>query len=72
MTSKVNFVLKIVVLSAVLAAAIKYLGPYLAIPATSAIALTLVLLPTLLMAVALAWRAWQSQSQQQASQQDVN
>jgi len=65
MTTQAGFVLKVLVLSAVLSILIKYAGPYIPIPATGAmflgndplqaIALILVFLPTLFMAFAL-WR----------------
>lgn len=58
------FVVKLLVLSAVLAVAIKYLVPFLQIPATSQIALILVLTPTVLLAAILAWRQWQFDKQQ--------
>jgi hypothetical protein len=57
MNNRAGFVLKILVLSAILAIAIKYVAPYFNIPATSTIALISVLLPTGVMGVALSWRA---------------
>ncbi|WP_110984443.1 hypothetical protein [Acaryochloris thomasi] len=54
------FLVKILVLSAVISVAIRYLGPLLPLPATSSVALALVLSPTVIMSVALAWRANQS------------
>lgn len=52
-----GFVVKVLIASTAIAWAIKGLGSRLPLPETSAIALTMVLLPTLLMSVALAWRA---------------
>lgn len=56
MDSKVDTVLKVLLLSAGLSCVIKYLAPSLHIPATSTNALTAVLLPTVFLAAALAWR----------------
>jgi hypothetical protein len=55
-----GFLVKILVLSTLISAAIKYLGPLLHLPITNGIALTLVLSPTVIMSVALAFRANQS------------
>ncbi|MGB7415024.1 MAG: hypothetical protein WA902_12525 [Thermosynechococcaceae cyanobacterium] len=52
-----GFLAKILVLSAVISVAIKEVGPLLPIPAVSAVALALVLSPTVIMAIALALRA---------------
>lgn len=54
------FLTKILVLSAVISAAIKYLGPSLPLPAINGVALVIVLSPTIVMSIALAWRANQS------------
>lgn len=51
-----GFLLKVLAISAGIAVLIKYYGPSLAIPATSSVALAIVLLPTVLMAIALTWR----------------
>jgi membrane protein YdbS with pleckstrin-like domain len=64
MDSQWIFVLKLLVISAVIAAAIKYVVPFLQIPATATVALVFVLSPTILMAGALAWRRWQFDKQQ--------
>lgn len=48
--SSINLVLKVLGASLVLAIAIKYGAPYLAIPPTSAIALISVLLPSVILA----------------------
>jgi hypothetical protein len=52
-----DFLIKILVLSALISVAIKYLGPLLHLPMANGIALTLVLTPTVIMSVALAFRA---------------
>ncbi|WP_199249209.1 hypothetical protein [[Phormidium] sp. ETS-05] len=53
------FVVKVILASGAISLAIVTGGPALNIPATSAIALTLVLLPPLLIAGILGLRAWQ-------------
>lgn len=58
------FVVKLLALSAVLAAAIKYLAPFLNLPATTAFALVLVLTPSVLLAVLLVWRQSQFDKRQ--------
>ncbi|NWF61115.1 MAG: hypothetical protein HXY43_18110 [Fischerella sp.] len=62
MESQIGFVLKVFLLSAVISVLIKYAGIFLPIPATATNALILVLLPTVLMAIALLWR-FQAQKQ---------
>jgi membrane protein YdbS with pleckstrin-like domain len=57
------FLLKLLLLSAALSGLIKYVVPWFELPATSVIALLLVISPTLLLAAALAWRYWRSQHQ---------
>lgn len=56
-----GFILKVLVVSTGLAAAIKYLGPTVAIPTTPLIVLTIVLMPTAIVAVALLWRISKTQ-----------
>jgi hypothetical protein len=56
MENQLSFVLKVFLLSAVISLLIKYVGPFLFIPATSVNALMIVLLPTVIMAIALLWR----------------
>ena len=51
-----GFIVKVLAISAAIAILIKFGGPSLVIPATPAIALTIVLLPTVIMAIALGWR----------------
>lgn len=62
MENKTGFILKIFILSYVLSAMIKYGAPYLKIPAESNIVLIIVLLPTILLAIALWWRYQQQQN----------
>jgi hypothetical protein len=62
MENQTGFVLKVFLLSAVLSAMIKYVGPYLNIPAESQIVLIIVLLPSLVLAIALWWRNQQQQN----------
>ncbi|WP_414528266.1 hypothetical protein [Nodularia chucula] len=56
MHNNLGFVVKLLMLSALLSVLIKYLGPNLSIAATDANALIIVLLPTFIMAIALYWR----------------
>ncbi|HEY9644306.1 MAG TPA: hypothetical protein V6C57_27680 [Coleofasciculaceae cyanobacterium] len=57
MNTQTGFILKVLVLSIVLSWAIKYVAPSFAIPTTNLNALIGVLLPTVMMAIALSWRA---------------
>ena len=57
------FILKVLLISAGLSILIKYAGPILSIPATPTNALLLVLVPTLLVAIAL-WLRTLQQGQQ--------
>lgn len=56
MENQLGFVLKLLLLSALLSLLIKYVAPSLLIPATGTNALIIVLLPTVMMAAALLWR----------------
>jgi hypothetical protein len=58
MASPISLVLKVLLLSTVIAILIKYGGASLNLPATSGTAIGLVLLPTIVMAIALGWRAY--------------
>ena len=58
MSSQTNFILKVLVLSGGISAAIKYGGSSLPIAATSVNALTAVLTPTLILTGLLLWRSW--------------
>ncbi|MEH2464929.1 hypothetical protein [Nostoc sp.] len=62
MENQLGFVLKLLLLSALLSVLIKYVGPSLSIPATATNALIIVLLPIVIMAIALVWR-FQAQKQ---------
>ncbi|WP_427157161.1 hypothetical protein ACQFX9_17140 [Aliinostoc sp. HNIBRCY26] len=62
MENQLSFIVKLLLASALLSALIKYVAPYFPLPATDATALVTVLLPTLIMAIALAWR-FQAQKQ---------
>lgn len=56
MENQIGFLLKVLVLSAVISVLIKYGGPVLNINGTSLVALILVLLPTVVLAIVLWWR----------------
>ncbi|MDJ0702323.1 MAG: hypothetical protein QNJ46_03505 [Leptolyngbyaceae cyanobacterium MO_188.B28] len=60
MGSSIGFVSKVLIISAVLAALIKYIGPSLEIPATPSNSLIAILSPTLIMAILLIWRNWRT------------
>jgi hypothetical protein len=60
MSSNVGFVSKVLITSAGVAIAIKYGGSYLNIAPTSVNAMVAVLVPTLIMAGLLGWRAQQA------------
>ena len=62
MENQLGFVLKLLLLSALLSLLIKYVGPNLSIPPTATNALIIVLLPIVIMAIALLWR-FQAQKQ---------
>ena len=50
------FILKVMILSALISVGIKAFGPLLALPATAAVALALILSPPLLLGLILVWR----------------
>ncbi|MEB3231963.1 MAG: hypothetical protein VKJ64_13210 [Leptolyngbyaceae bacterium] len=56
MQQSIGLMGKVMGLSLAISLAIKYLAPFLPIPATDGTALTLVLLPTIVMAGLLGWR----------------
>ncbi|MEJ6480050.1 hypothetical protein N0Y54_01450 [Nostoc punctiforme UO1] len=62
MGNQLGFVLKLLLLSALLSLLIKYVGPSLSIPTTGTNALIIVLLPIVIIAIALLWR-FQAQKQ---------
>lgn len=59
MNNQTWLILKLLLLSATLSAAIKYLAPSLNIPVTSTNALIAIILPSLVMAILLLWRGQQ-------------
>ncbi|MCT7973586.1 hypothetical protein [Laspinema olomoucense] len=58
MDSNTVFIIKVMVASAIVSAAIKYGGPLLAIPNTSPIALLLVCTPAAIIFGVLSWRLY--------------
>lgn len=56
MENQIGFVLKVFLFSALVSFLIKYTGPSLYIPATTTNALIIVLLPTVVLAIALLYR----------------
>ncbi len=56
MKSQALFIVKLLIISAVLSMAIKYVAPSLAIPPTATNALIAVLLPTIMLAIAFLFR----------------
>ncbi|AHJ29396.1 hypothetical protein PN465_02615 [Nodularia spumigena CS-584] len=56
MKNNLGFVVKLLVISSLLSVLIKYAGPNVSIMATDANALIIVLLPTVMIAIALFWR----------------
>lgn len=59
MDNKITFLLKVLLLSLGLSVLIKFIGPLLSIPASSAIALVAVCLPSVILAMLFSWRARQ-------------
>ncbi|MEX0270858.1 hypothetical protein AB3R30_17085 [Leptolyngbyaceae cyanobacterium UHCC 1019] len=53
----VVFIVKVFVLSALISIAIKYGAPYFEVAETNITALVVVVLPSILMAIALGWRS---------------
>jgi hypothetical protein len=56
MKNQLGFLLKLLLLSALISFLIKYASPMFLIPATSTNALILILLPTIIMTAVLLWR----------------
>ena len=52
-----GFIVKVFLLSALISVAIKYGAPYLAVSETNTTVLIVVVLPSILMAIALGWRS---------------
>lgn len=65
MSSSWGFILKLMIVSTLLAIAIKAVAPELSVPETNTSALLAVTLPPVGMGIALGWRAWQGRSQNQ-------
>ncbi|QIZ72709.1 hypothetical protein [Oxynema aestuarii] len=63
MDSTVGFILKVIVASAVLSVAIKWVGPQFALPATATIAAIGVFTPPAILALLLSWRMWQQRGE---------
>jgi hypothetical protein len=63
MDKNMGFILKLLALSALISVSIKYLGPQVSIDATDINALVIVLLPTVMMAIALFWRFQSAKTQ---------
>jgi len=59
MNTQVNFIVKVLVLSAGISVLLKYGGPLVPVAGTSANALIAVLTPSIVLAIALWWRARQ-------------
>lgn len=59
MDSNTTYILKVFIVSGGLAIAIKYVVPFLPLSSSTGIVLTLVLLPSIALAIALGWRAQQ-------------
>ncbi|HIK14139.1 MAG TPA: hypothetical protein IGS53_02375 [Leptolyngbyaceae cyanobacterium M33_DOE_097] len=55
------FLLKVLVLSLLLSVAIKYGGPYLPVQGNQTTVLTAITLPSIVMAIALGWRWFNTQ-----------
>ena len=62
MSDTVAFIVKILILSSILSVLIKYGGRVLAINPTVMIAIAVILLPSIIMMLALGWRAQQKLS----------
>ena len=58
--NQIQFVAKVIGISAVIAIAFKTVAPQLSIPATSAMSLAIVLLPSIVLGAILAWQLWTS------------
>ncbi len=69
MNTQAGFIGKILFFSTIISISIKYGGQLIPLAPTNSIALTIVLLPSLVVALTLSWRLrsaqWQSQSQRQ-------
>ena len=57
-SAQVGFIIKVFVVSILIAIALKTLAPRLSIPETSAVSLAIVLAPTLVLGAFLCWQLW--------------
>lgn len=64
MTESIGLLAKVLLLSLGISLVIKYVGPLVSIPATPGVALTLVLVPCIIMMGLLGWRALQTNGNQ--------
>ena len=58
MLDQLGFVMKVLGVSAAIAIAFKTVAPRLAIPATPAVSLAIVLLPSIIVGAILTWQLW--------------
>ncbi|MBD1808014.1 hypothetical protein H6F98_21530 [Microcoleus sp. FACHB-SPT15] len=58
MSTQVNFILKVLIFSGGISTLIKYGGSSLPVEATAVNALIAIVTPTIVLAIALLWRAW--------------
>ncbi|WP_413164401.1 hypothetical protein ACL6C3_00730 [Capilliphycus salinus ALCB114379] len=64
MDNKVGFLLKVLLLSAIVSVLIKYVGPSLSIPLSVTNTLIAVFFPSIAIAIILTWRATRDYSEQ--------
>lgn len=69
MNNKITFLLKVLLFSLGLSILIKVVGPLLSIPASSAIALVAVCLPSMILGILFTWRARQYPQQPESLSQ---
>ncbi|MEP0870999.1 hypothetical protein NDA01_14415 [Trichocoleus desertorum AS-A10] len=62
MGTNLGFVVKVMMISALVAIAIRFVGRTLVVQATPETVLFVVLFPSFALAMALGWRAWQQRS----------
>jgi hypothetical protein len=62
MGTNLGFVVKVMVISALIAIAIRFGGPLLVVQATPETVLFVVLFPSVALGMALGWRAWRLRS----------
>lgn len=66
MSTQANFILKVLIFSGGISTLIKYGGSSLPIEANSVNALMAIVTPTIVLAIALLWRAWNYSKRQKA------